>query len=85
MRERRICTKKRIERDEDWKIDTGEKQGGGFPPPSRFRIFGRQLGYTQTEVGFRLPWLLLEEYQDWAALIGADKQTDAALEDLMED
>lgn len=68
-------------------MDTGEEEtGGGFPPPSRFRIFGRQLGYTQTETGKRKPWMLMEEYMEWAEYTGQNKQAEeAAIQDLMED
>jgi hypothetical protein len=42
------------------------------------------MGYTQTECGYRLPWMLLEEYREWAELTGT-KSGDYAADDLMED
>lgn len=72
-----------MKRDGDWKIETYEKNGGGFPPPSRFRLFGVRMGYTQTECGFRKPWMLLEEAQEYAEQKGRPR--DAAEEDLMDD
>ncbi len=65
-------------------IDTGEEHGGGFPPPSRFRLFGRQMGYTQTECGYRKPWMVLEEYREWAQIHGTGRG-DYAADDLMDD
>ena len=59
--------------------------GGGFPTPSRFRLLGRQLGYTQTECGFREPWKITEEYAALMDVYESNQTKDAAEEEMMED
>ena len=70
-------------RDEDWQIETCDDNGGGFPPPSRFRFLGQRLGYTQTECGYRKPWLLVEEIRCTNEMHSQSR--DDAAEDIMGD
>ena len=46
-------------------MDTLEDTGDGdFVSPSRFRLIGRSLGYTQTEIGYRTVAQIVNEAED---------------------
>lgn len=47
-------------------MDTLEEEtgDGDFVSPSRFRFIGRNLGYTQTEIGFRTIAQIMNETDD---------------------